>query len=99
MEQQSRINWAKIISSLESFIGLLGFALVTGLLYGRFSKPIMKIKYSKNILVAPYKEGKALCLRWQTKEVQNLLKQRLKSSYWSKNGKRVYHDLPLELKK
>lgn len=28
-----------LIAAFESFIGLLGFALATGLLYGRFSKP------------------------------------------------------------
>jgi len=93
-------NWAKIISSLESFIGLLGFALVTGLLYGRFSKPIMKIKYSKNILVAPFKEGKALMFKMANQRSSKLIEAEVKVILiGSKNGKRVYHDLPLELKK
>lgn len=42
------------IAALESMMGLLAFALATGLLYGRFSRPNAKIIYSKNILVAPY---------------------------------------------
>ena len=42
------------VAALESMMGLLAFALATGLLYGRFSKPTAKIKYSDKILVAPY---------------------------------------------
>jgi inward rectifier potassium channel len=36
---------------------LLAFALATGLLYGRFSRPSAQITYSKNMLVAPYLEN------------------------------------------
>jgi inward rectifier potassium channel len=42
------------IAAFESMMGLLAFALATGLLYGRFSRPSAKIMYSDNILVAPY---------------------------------------------
>jgi inward rectifier potassium channel len=45
---------ANSVAAFESMIGLLAFALATGLLYGRFSKPSAKIVYSDNILVAPY---------------------------------------------
>jgi len=44
------------VAALESMLGLLAFALATGLLYGRFSRPSAQIVYSKNILVAPYQE-------------------------------------------
>lgn len=48
---------ANSIAAFESMLGLLAFALATGLLYGRFSRPSAKITYSKNILVAPYRDG------------------------------------------
>lgn len=51
------------IAALEALIGLLSFALVTGLLYGRFSKPIAHIKFSGNAIIAPYKDITALMLR------------------------------------
>ncbi len=54
---------SNFISSFEAFIGLLFFAMATGLLYGRFSKPNAKIKYSDKILVSPYQEGRALMFR------------------------------------
>jgi inward rectifier potassium channel len=48
---------ANSVAALESMMGLLAFALATGLLYGRFSRPSAQIVYSKNILVAPYLEN------------------------------------------
>ncbi|WP_214070859.1 ion channel [Mucilaginibacter sp. dw_454] len=54
---------ANTVAAFESMMGLLAFALATGLLYGRFSKPSAKIKYSQHLLVAPYQGGKALMFR------------------------------------
>ena len=54
---------AHIISSLESLTGFLSFALLTGLLYGRFSRPRAYIAFSENALISPYKEGTALMFR------------------------------------
>jgi inward rectifier potassium channel len=45
---------AGTIASIESMMGLLGFALATGLLYGRFSRPTAKLLYSENVLISPY---------------------------------------------
>ncbi len=52
------------IAAIESMIGLLGFALATGLLYGRFSRPNAKLLFSENALIAPFKEGKAFMFRF-----------------------------------
>lgn len=55
---------ANSVAAFESMIGLLAFALATGLLYGRFSRPSAKIVYSDNMLVAPYREnGQGLMFR------------------------------------
>ncbi len=51
------------IASLEALLGLLSFALATGLLYGRFSKPVAYLRFSHNALIAPYKDKNALMLR------------------------------------
>jgi inward rectifier potassium channel len=51
------------IAAFEALIGLLSFALATGLLYGRFSKPTAHIKFSANAIIAPYKDINALMLR------------------------------------
>jgi len=47
------------VASLEAFLGLMSFALATGTLYGRFSKPKPKIKFSTNAVIAPFGEATA----------------------------------------
>jgi hypothetical protein len=51
------------IAAFEALIGLLTFALATGLFYGRFSKPTAYLKFSGNAIIAPFKNGTALMLR------------------------------------
>lgn len=51
------------IASFEALTGLMSFALMTGLLYGRFARPKSFIRYSKNALFAPFGEGVALMFR------------------------------------
>lgn len=46
--------WASSVAAVESLIGLMLFALATGLLYGRFSRPIARIIYSDKAVIAPY---------------------------------------------
>ncbi|HTD97671.1 MAG TPA: ion channel [Mucilaginibacter sp.] len=50
-------NATNCVAAFESMMGLLAFALATGLLYGRFSRPSARILYSKQILVAPYMDN------------------------------------------
>jgi inward rectifier potassium channel len=51
------------IAAFEALLGLLSFALATGLLYGRFSKAVAYLRFSHNALIAPYKDINALMLR------------------------------------
>ncbi len=51
------------IAAFEALSGLLAFALATGLLYGRFSKPKAYLKFSGNAIIAPFQDGKALMMR------------------------------------
>jgi inward rectifier potassium channel len=48
---------------MEALIGLMSFALVTGLLYGRFARPRAYIRYSKNALFVPFRDSVALMFR------------------------------------
>lgn len=42
------------IAAFESMLGLLAFALATGLLYGRFSRPMAHVRFSRHAVFAPY---------------------------------------------
>lgn len=54
---------ANILVSFEALVGLLGFAILSGLLFARFTRPTAKISFSNNALIAPYEGGWALMFR------------------------------------
>jgi len=92
------------IAAFESMLGLLAFALATGLLYGRFSRPSAKIIYSERMLVAPYKHGQALMFRLANERSSQLIEveaQVLLSINEETAGKtsRRFYNLDLEVKR
>jgi inward rectifier potassium channel len=94
---------ANIVASVEAMVGLLGFALATGLLYARFSRPSAKIVFSDCILIAPYQDMTSLQFRianQRSNTVIDLQATVLLMTVERNNGdlKRVYTDLPLERK-
>lgn len=54
---------AGFIASFEALGGLMGFAVASGLLYGRFSRPNARVLFSKNMVIAPYRDINALMFR------------------------------------
>jgi len=64
---------ASAVAALESLLGLLSFALATGLLYGRFSRPHAQIRFSALALVAPYRDGTGLMLRFVNRRSNQLI--------------------------
>ncbi len=90
------------LAAIESLTGLLGFALATGLLYGRFSRPVARILFSKNALIAPYKGFTAFMIRIANKNKSELLdpEATIVMSYISEengNKLRKFANLKLEL--
>jgi inward rectifier potassium channel len=95
---------ANSVAAFESMMGLLAFALATGLLYGRFSRPSAKILYSKNILIAPYRGGRGIMFRLanQRRNILIDLEMEVVFSYNEEvNGKteRKFFQLELERKR
>ncbi|WP_378103684.1 ion channel [Chryseobacterium sp. sg2396] len=54
---------ASLVATFEAFLGLLTFAIATGLFYGRFSRPRAYLKFSDIAVITPFKEGSALMFR------------------------------------
>jgi inward rectifier potassium channel len=93
--------WANVLSSLEAATGLMVFAIATGLLYGRFSRPSARIVYSKNALIAPYQDGTSLQFRITNARrnvLMNMEARVMLMTVDTSNGEhsRSYIDLPLE---
>ncbi len=92
--------FASAMASFEALIGLLSFALATGLFYARFSKAKAYLRYSENAVIAPYKDGIALMFRVAPYKNANLTDAEAKVSLGislEENGKMVNKFYPLDL--
>ncbi len=93
---------ASLISSFEALLGLMSFALVTGLLYGRFSRPHAKLIYSKKAIIAPFQNKTALMFRIANSRSNQLIEceATLLFNYLEKETEtRRFINLELEYKK
>src|SRR5436190_16455384 len=54
---------ANLLAALEALMGLMGFAVATGVLFGRVSRPSARIGFSPQMLLSPYQEGSSLQFR------------------------------------
>jgi len=54
---------ANLMVTFEAFVGLLGVALATGILFARFSRPSHRVLFSESAVIAPYQGGQALMFR------------------------------------
>jgi inward rectifier potassium channel len=64
---------ASSVAAVEAMLGLMGFALATGLLFGRVSRPSAKIGFSGNVVVAPYQDGTSLQFRIVNQRLNSLM--------------------------
>ena len=95
---------ASAVSTFEAFLGLLSFAIATGLFYGRFSRPRAFLSFSHNALIAPYKDGTALMFRMAPYKNNVLSEAEVKvnlAMQLDENGKTVnrFFNLDLEISK
>jgi len=54
---------ASLVATFEAFLGLLTFAIATGLFYGRFSRPRAYLRFSDIAVIAPFQDVTALMFR------------------------------------
>jgi len=66
-------NATAFVSSIEALLGLIGFAFMTGLLYGRFSKPKAAIRFSEVLVLRPFKEKRAIMFRLMNKRANVMI--------------------------
>jgi inward rectifier potassium channel len=54
---------ANTLVTIEALLNIVGIALATGVMFARFSRPSARIIYSRNAIVAPYRDKTALEFR------------------------------------
>jgi len=93
---------ANTIVTVEALAGLIGFAIVTGLLFARFSRPTAKILFSRHALIAPYQNITALEFRVanaRSNELIEISAKVLLSKFEEVDGTRTRRYYPLDLER
>jgi inward rectifier potassium channel len=92
------------LAATEALIGLLSFSIATGLFLGRSSKPTAHIQFSKNALISPFKNRKALMIRLVPYKNTHFTDAEAKVTLAivsEENGQTInkFYSLPLEMNK
>ena len=91
---------AHIVMTVESLTGLLMFALGTGILFSRFSRPTAALVFSNRAVVAPYRGYHALMFRVTNARSNQLVELEAKVLFSRIEGMhRRYDELKLERSK
>ena len=64
---------ANTVAAFEALAGLMGFAVATGLLFGRVSKPSARIGFSGKALISPYQDGWSFQFRMVNRRANTLI--------------------------
>jgi inward rectifier potassium channel len=64
---------ANLVAAFQALLGLMAFAIVTGLVFGRFSRPAARLAFSRQMVVAPYQAGASLQFRVANRHSNNLM--------------------------
>ena len=93
---------ANMVVTFEALAGLMGFAIVTGLLFARFSRPTAGILFSRHAVVAPYQGLSALEFRVANARSNELIEVSAKvmlSRFEEVDGVRTRRYYPLALER
>jgi inward rectifier potassium channel len=92
---------ANLLVTAESLAGLLVFALATGLVFARFSRPTARILFSRNAVIMPYRGIAAFAFRIANQRSNELIEMNttvMISRFETEHGQQVrrFHPLKLE---
>ncbi|HUB66306.1 MAG TPA: ion channel [Candidatus Methylacidiphilales bacterium] len=93
--------YGHIVATVEIMAGMFGMAVITGLIFIRFSRPLARIVFSRNLVISPFDGQPALMMR-----VANLrhhamaeaeFRMMLIRTVWVKEGEHMRRFYPLTL--
>lgn len=93
---------ANVVVTVESMAGLVGFAIITGLLFSRFSRPTAKMLFSRHAVIAPYGGRHAFEFRVANARSNELIEVSAKvmlTRFEHVDGARTRRYYPLELER
>jgi len=72
---------ANLLVTIESYYSLLANALITGLVFARFSRPTAKIIFSETAVIAPYQNGSGFMFRLVNSRKNQLIEVKAEVSF------------------
>jgi len=93
---------AHSLMTVESVVGLLTVALVTGMAFARFSRPVARILFSRHAVIAPFEGGSAFMFRIANQRKSQLIEvgaQVIFSRFEESDGRRIRRFYPLALRR
>jgi inward rectifier potassium channel len=91
---------ANIVVTIEAVVGLLGFALVAGIVFSRFARPMAQIVFSRNAIIAPYRGMTAFMFRIVNQRSSEIVQMQAKLMLTRRkkgiDGEREFINLNLE---
>ena len=63
---------ANLVAAFEALVGLMAFAVATGIFFGRVARPTARIGFSERALIAPYQDGSSLQFRVVNRRANSL---------------------------
>ncbi len=91
---------ANVVVVFESLVGLLGFALVAGIVFARFARPMAQVVFSENAIIAPYRGITAFMFRIVNRRSNELVQLEAKVMLTRRkrgvDGEREFLQLKLE---
>jgi len=73
-----RTLYANVIVTIEVLVGLLGFAIVTGLMFAKFSRPTARVLFSRVAVVAPFNGIATLMFRAANERRNQILEAQMR---------------------
>ena len=93
---------ANFVAAFEALVGVLAFAVATGLLFGRVSRPSARIGFSDNLLVTRYQDVTSLQFRVVNRRSNDLMDLDVRVMLMTvemKGGKPTRNYVPLKLER
>lgn len=80
-----------LVVTVESYYSLIANALITGIIFARFSRPTAKILFSDVAVIAPYRDGEGLMFRLVNGRNNQLIEVKIQVSFarFVKEGDRI----------
>ncbi|MCG6136115.1 MAG: ion channel [Nostoc sp. LLA-1] len=73
-----KTTYANIIVTIEAMVGLMGIAVMTGLVFARFSKPTARVIFSRFVVIIPHEGVPTLMFRTANQRRNMILEAQMK---------------------